>query len=172
MTLRPLLAAFCALSLAACEREDRNSRSTPVDMKNPPHTREPAMPVGSASEELGEPGTHPFERNAYQLAQGKLLFKWMNCVGCHGNGGGGSGPALMDEKWRYGADIANIAETIRNGRPNGMPSFANKVTDQQIWQLAAYVRSMIGAAPKPAAPARSDDAMPRPSEGRLPEGGK
>ena len=29
------------------------------------------------------------EQNAYAIAQGKRLFSWYNCVGCHANGGGG-----------------------------------------------------------------------------------
>lgn len=159
----------CNVCLAACEREDRTSRGTPVNAKDMPHLDEPRLPVGSATDTLAEEGTHPFERNAYQLSQGKRLFTWMNCVGCHGNGGGGSGPALIDAAWRYGSDIESVVETIRNGRPNGMPSFREKMTDQQIWQVGAYVRSMQGGAPKAASPSRSDGAAARPSEMRLPE---
>ena len=58
-----------------------------------------------------------------QIAAGKQLFSAMNCVGCHFNGGGGMGPPLMDNIWIYGNSIENIAATIREGRPNGMPSF-------------------------------------------------
>ena len=43
------------------------------------------------------------EGNAYAVAQGKRLFRWYNCSGCHATGGGGDwGPALMDDKWIYG----------------------------------------------------------------------
>ena len=48
----------------------------------------------------------------------------MNCVGCHSHGGGGMGPALMDGQWRYGGRIDQIATTIAEGRPNGMPAGA------------------------------------------------
>ena len=66
------------------------------------------------------------------------------------------GPALMDEEWIYGDHPANIFATIVEGRPNGMPSWRNKLTDAQVWQLVAYVQSMTGQAPIDALPGRSD----------------
>ena len=33
----------------------------------------------------------PYETNAYQLNQGKRLYDWFNCKGCHANGGGAAG---------------------------------------------------------------------------------
>ena len=47
---------------------------------------------------------HPSQTNAYELSQGKRLYGWFNCAGCHADGGGRLGPALMDGWWRYGAD--------------------------------------------------------------------
>jgi cytochrome c oxidase cbb3-type subunit 3 len=52
------------------------------------------------------------------------------------------GPDLMDDVWIYGSRLEQIHQTLVEGRPNGMPSWGNKVPDQQLWQLAAYVRSM------------------------------
>ena len=81
----------------------------------------------------------------------------MNCYGCHANGGGAIGPALMDDKWIYGSQPDQIFATIVEGRPNGMPAFHGKLPDYQVWQLAAYVRSLSGQVPKDAAPGRNDD---------------
>ena len=64
--------------------------------------------------------------------------------------------------------IESIHATIRDGRPNGMPTFGTKVPDDQIWELAAYVRSMAGLASSAASPGRNDDMMAHPSENRLP----
>jgi cytochrome c oxidase cbb3-type subunit III len=163
-----LVLLICAgLLLGACEREERAFR--------------PDTPPSESDEKIAlvplSPGPNPpavrtsgkgkdYEGNAYHLSQGKKLYTWFNCVGCHANGGGGMGPALMDDKWIYGASIENIVATIREGRPNGMPSFRGKVPDDQIWQLAAYVRSMSGNVPKDAAPARNDDMHPGPAENR------
>ena len=47
---------------------------------------------------------HPSQTNAYELSQGKRLYDWFNCSGCHADGGGASGPALIDGWWRYGPD--------------------------------------------------------------------
>jgi mono/diheme cytochrome c family protein len=38
-----------------------------------------------------------------------------------------------------------------------MPSYAGRLTDQQVWQLVAYVESLGGNAAKDAAPGREDD---------------
>jgi cytochrome c oxidase cbb3-type subunit III len=99
----------------------------------------------------------PLNGNAYGLSEGKRLFSWFNCVGCHHHGGGGIGPALMDHRWIYGSRPDQIYSAIVQGRPNGMPSYAGRLTDQQVWQLVAYVESLGGNAAKDAAPGRDDD---------------
>jgi cytochrome c oxidase cbb3-type subunit 3 len=91
------------------------------------------------------------ENDPAEIAQGKQIFMAMNCVGCHANGGGGMGPALMDNIWIYGGSIENIAASIREGRPNGMPSFRGFLPDEQVWQVAAFVRSLSNPVPGPAA---------------------
>jgi cytochrome c oxidase cbb3-type subunit 3 len=91
------------------------------------------------------------------MAQGERLFGWMNCSGCHAHGGGGMGPPLMDNKWRYGGRMEDIVYTILNGRPNGMPPFKGRVTEQQAWQLAAYVRSLSGRLRKDVVSSRSEE---------------
>ena len=48
----------------------------------------------------------------------------------------------MDDHWIYGSSMENIASSIIEGRPNGMPTFRKMVAGDQVWQLAAYVRSL------------------------------
>jgi cytochrome c oxidase cbb3-type subunit 3 len=132
-----LAAALLLFSyLSGCEREKR-------DFKTPP----PSHPAGDH-----------YQRNAYDVAQGKQLYENMNCVGCHAHGGGGIGPAFTDTHWIYGGSIQQIYSTIHDGRTNGMPAWKNRLTDQQIWQLAAYVRSFGRYVRKDVATSR-DDAM-------------
>jgi cytochrome c oxidase cbb3-type subunit 3 len=100
--------------------------------------------------------SNPYDENAYAMSEGKRLYQQFNCVGCHANGGGDKGPPLMDDKWIYGSSPEQIHSTIVEGRPNGMPSFRNKIPDYQVWQIAAYVRSMSGLTSPQAAPARDD----------------
>jgi cytochrome c oxidase cbb3-type subunit 3 len=83
---------------------------------------------------------NPYANNAQALNEGRRLFNWFNCSGCHSNGGGGMGPALIDDVWIYGNQPANIFESIVEGRPNGMPSFRGKIPDHQVWQITAYVQ--------------------------------
>lgn len=161
---------FLLLVLGACEREERAFRSDPIATET--EEKIALVPLSPGS---GPPVEHrtgkgkDYENNAYHVAQGKRLYTWFNCNGCHSNGGGGSGPPLMDDRWIYGWQIENIVQTIREGRPNGMPSFRGKVPDDQIWELAAYVRSMSGNLAKDVAPGRNDDMHPRPAENREPD---
>jgi cytochrome c oxidase cbb3-type subunit 3 len=162
---------LAVLTLAACEREKREFRPDPVSAETEekismvPLSAGPSGPVEYRSG-LGK----QYEDNAYHISQGQRLYTWFNCNGCHANGGGDSGPALMDDRWIYGGEIENIVQTIREGRPNGMPSFRGKIPDDQIWEIAAYVRSMGRNVPKPAAPGRKDDLSPGPAEQRRPPG--
>jgi cytochrome c oxidase cbb3-type subunit 3 len=147
--------AFCLL-FSSCKREERGyrveapaaSRINSIRLSElQPGTEQPAY----------EPVKNEYEENAYAMNVGKRLYTWFNCVGCHAQGGGGMGPALMDDKWIYGSQPEQIFSTIVEGRPNGMPSFRGKIPDYQVWQLAAYVRSMSAQVKSDAAPGRDDD---------------
>jgi cytochrome c oxidase cbb3-type subunit 3 len=48
-----------------------------------------------------------------------------------------------------------------------MPSFRGKIADPQVWQLAAYVRSLSGNVPPNAAPSRSDEMQSNPAENQV-----
>jgi len=89
-----------------------------------------------------DPRAAPYYDNAAVVNDGMRLFGRYNCSGCHSNGGGGMAPDLMDDVWIYGGRLEQIHQTIVEGRPNGMPAWGGKIPDEQIWQLAAYVRSM------------------------------
>jgi cytochrome c oxidase cbb3-type subunit 3 len=99
----------------------------------------------------------PERLSAYDVSQGKRYFIWFNCHGCHSLGGGAIGPALMDDKWIYGARPEDIFKTIVEGRKNGMPSYRGKIPEHQVWQLVAYIRSMTGQVPIDDRPGRLDD---------------
>lgn len=157
----------CAVACAtACQREKRTFRQVPPAATTQPISQSELRPTGSA---LPPPTEINGEKNAYDLSEGKRLFEWYNCSGCHAHGGGNIGPPLMDQKWVYGSDPANIFSTIVEGRPNGMPSFRGKIPDSQVWQIVAYVRSLSGMAPKAAAPSRSDHMSAKPSEQEMPK---
>jgi cytochrome c oxidase cbb3-type subunit III len=143
-----------AVVLTSCEREERQFRAVPPAAERGPAIRMSELQPGSAAP--ASAAKNPNEGNAYAISEGKRLYAWFNCVGCHFHGGGGIGPALMDDAWIYGGEPENIFASIVEGRPNGMPSFRGKIPDDQVWQLAAYVRSLSGLVPKTATPIRSD----------------
>jgi len=131
-----ILAAAIALLVTSCGRETRDYRAT-------------AMQAGARAA--------AFEGNAWHIAQGQRLFGWMNCGGCHSHGGGGIGPPLMDDEWRYGASMENVVKTILDGRPGGMPAFRGRITEDQAWQLAAFVRTLSGQTRHDLRPSRADE---------------
>jgi cytochrome c oxidase cbb3-type subunit 3 len=162
-----ILALLLPLALTACEREQRRfTEIAPLSGRPEPQANtdlRPGMPgaPGAQSKTTVPPS---YGENAWAIAEGKRLYTWFNCVGCHAHGGGGMGPPLMDEKWIYGSDPDSIHATILQGRPNGMPAFGGKLADQQVWQLVAYVRAMSGLVRKDVRPGRNDDMAVRPSE--------
>jgi cytochrome c oxidase cbb3-type subunit 3 len=169
------MAAFIAFQIAGCEREARrlDTPATPTLESVAPtpviHAGPPVKAAGLAQARKAETPLHPPEENAYAVSQGKRLFRWYNCNGCHGAGGGGMGPPLMDDQWLYGGEPAQIVATIVEGRVNGMPSFAGRIPEDQLWQLAAYVRSMSGLVRGDVASGRNDGLTTgKPEQSRKP----
>jgi cytochrome c oxidase cbb3-type subunit 3 len=161
--------ALCALALPfllSCRREERRYREMPAPTDPGAHKRLVSLIPGPYTADAHV--RNPYYGNALAVSEGKRLFSWYNCVGCHANGGGGMGPALMDEKWIYGSDPENIFATIVEGRPNGMPSFRGKIPDYQVWQLVSYVQSLSGNVPKGAANGRPDDMQVHRQDQSLP----
>jgi mono/diheme cytochrome c family protein len=195
---------LCAGTLwfSACEREHRLVRVDPAAAKIIEKPSISGLLPGPASNEivtnyawtnllltnaLSKPASitsavlhadliNEYQRNAWSMAEGKRLYAWFNCNGCHGNGGGGMGPALMDNKWIYGHQPEEIFTTIMQGRTNGMPSFKDRMPEYMAWQITAYVRSISGLAPFHAAPSRNDHLQTKPAENTIdtppPEGAK
>jgi cytochrome c oxidase cbb3-type subunit 3 len=162
------LSLLLTLALVACEREARRfdaparNQSATEDTQRV-GTNQPALPQeGRVRSPLR--ATSPYDENAYAANQGKRLYRWYNCSGCHSMGGGGIGPALMDGQWKYGGDPASIFTSIMQGRPEGMPSFGGHIPEDQVWQIVAYVRSMSGQLRQDVAPSRADTLYPGPPE--------
>lgn len=156
----PLLLAL-VMSAAACEDA---SRSQPTSAAILPDV------VGHA---IGpQPGPdapmpridNPYRDDASAPAEGRRLFTWFNCEGCHGgHAGGGMGPSLRDVEWLYGNEDQDIFNSIAEGRAHGMPAWGTKVPTAQIWKLVAYIQSLdTGREPTPPPPNRSyPDPPPR-----------
>jgi cytochrome c oxidase cbb3-type subunit 3 len=151
-----LLLSLAAVTLAACDREEHHSRAKPIGETVPTGESPPTIFPGNSVPPALDVRAKLYDNNANAISQGQTLYMQMNCVGCHSHGGGGMGPPLMDDEWRYGGRIDEIATTIAEGRPNGMPAWRGKLTEDQIWDLAAYVRSLSGLPSKDAVSSRSE----------------
>jgi cytochrome c oxidase cbb3-type subunit 3 len=126
------------------------SAEAPVTPPAIPLGSEPAAGAGTTLEpggerpSLGGQGRTTFEAERLCASQGKRCSAGSTAAAAMANGGGGMGPALMDDKWIYGIRSANIYATIVQGGRTACRAFGGHLPDEQIWQLAAYVRSMSG----------------------------
>ncbi len=139
------LSLLAAANLTGCGHRAQASSTTPsIAMSSPaPEVIDSALDPGVDHSLISvDPRAAQYYDNAKAVEDGKRLFAAFNCNGCHSSGGGGMGPSLMDDEWIYGDRLEQIHQSIVQGRPNGMPSWGNKIPDEQIWELAAYVRSL------------------------------
>jgi mono/diheme cytochrome c family protein len=98
-------------------------------------------------------GKNPLGDTAAIAAKGQPLFV-QNCGPCHGNTGLGDGPAGMAldpkprnqtayKEYKYGYGDLGIFRTAKYGTADtGMAPWEGRMTDEQIWQVVAYVRSI------------------------------
>ncbi|MFI2811539.1 MULTISPECIES: cytochrome-c oxidase, cbb3-type subunit III [Microbulbifer] len=85
------------------------------------------------------------EHNAEMAAAGKQVFGTV-CMACHGMDGKGNqalgAPNLTDNIWLYGSSREQIQHTVRGGRSNQMPAQKDKLREDKIRLVAAYVYSL------------------------------
>jgi cytochrome c oxidase cbb3-type subunit 3 len=86
---------------------------------------------------------NPYANDRQAMVEGRQLFVRFNCYGCHGGrAGGGMGPSLRDVDWLYGDSEGQLFSTIAEGRAHGMPAWAPRLTNEQIWKLVTYIKSL------------------------------
>jgi alcohol dehydrogenase (cytochrome c) len=80
------------------------------------------------------------------VTAGQRLYD-QTCQSCHGPAGRGDrGPALNTGAFKQGRDDGDLFHTIREGVPGSqMPPF-RQLSDEQLWQLVAYIRSLAAPA--------------------------
>ena len=100
---------------------------------------------------------NPFARDPQAAKMGESQFR-ANCAFCHGLGarGGGRGPDLTRAQKRHGNADADLFRTINEGvpgtamPPNGATQQGVGMTEAEIWQVIAYIRSVQKKAPSEA----------------------
>jgi len=133
------LAVMALAALAACKASDARQLAAAGATSNSPFLIGPQPGTDRA---IGRP-VNPYAGDPAVLSEGRRLFNWYNCSGCHGDhAGGGMGPSLRDSVWYYGGDDASIFASITEGRQHGMPAWGPKVPQDQRWKIVTYVRSL------------------------------
>ncbi|WP_157220875.1 c-type cytochrome [Flavisphingomonas formosensis] len=112
-------------TLPACSRESRSLG--PGQPQTPPSG-------------FADPRITYFEDNLYQTAQGGRYFSWYGCAACHGTEARGERD-LIAVQLRHSPSFVDVYASIAHHR--GV-SFGHDgmIPTEQLWQLAAYVRSL------------------------------
>ncbi|HMG35866.1 MAG TPA: c-type cytochrome [Blastocatellia bacterium] len=93
---------------------------------------------------------NPLTGDAATVEAGKKIYQ-RNCAGCHGPGGKGDGSMalsggtpsdLTDDVWDHGSTDGEIFMVIRDGVSSDMLAYKGKLTDEQIWQVITFIRSI------------------------------
>jgi cytochrome c oxidase cbb3-type subunit 3 len=155
---------FCGMCVAGgCQRADggrSETSSATAASSNPPAQdsvarlfvagdslrlidHEEILPVGFPSGAKPLLVKNPYEGDKRATGVGGQLFVAYNCLDCHGaEGSGAMGPSFQDGRWHFGGSPGAVFESIYQGRPDGMPAWGGRITNDQIWMLTAYVRSL------------------------------
>lgn len=92
---------------------------------------------------------NPLAKDPNAAKLGEFEFR-ANCAFCHGLGarGGGRGPDLTRVQKKHGNSDADIFRTINEGvpgtamPPNGATQQGVGMTEEEIWQVVSYIRSV------------------------------
>ena len=103
------------------------------------------------------PIRNPLSGSTAAAKAGEYEFR-INCAFCHGLGarGGGRGPDLTRAHLQHGDSDADLFRNINQGIPgtampaNGTNGQGVGMTDEEIWQIIAYIRSIQIKAPSKA----------------------
>jgi mono/diheme cytochrome c family protein len=73
------------------------------------------------------------------IINGRKLYLRENCYVCHGGrGGGGMCPSLRDRR----IDEDDAEDVIEEGTPDGMPAYEDRLDDDEIEDIIAYLKSL------------------------------
>jgi cytochrome c oxidase cbb3-type subunit III len=114
----------------------------------------PLVLMVAATIALAADDRSPLASDPKAAKAGEYEFR-INCALCHGLGarGGGRGPDLTRAQKKHATSDAAMFQVINNGIPgtampaNGTNGQGVGMTDEEIWELIAYIRSVEVKAP-------------------------
>jgi cbb3-type cytochrome c oxidase subunit III len=131
LTVAALLGAACGI------HETTTSTSNQTANKNAP---------AAAAINTNAAGNNANAANPQSTAgDSAALYQSIGCAVCHGADGKGNPqmkdiPNFADAAWQKKTDNAAMINVIKNGKPP-MPAYKNRLTDEQIKALVAYIRA-------------------------------
>lgn len=135
--------ALVALALAACGRGDAEKDSDQKGQLAAQGRRGGSDSADAVQQRPNTASLAAFTGDVQAARQGRQHFIKMNCYSCHGGlAGGAMGPSLRDTTWLYGGTEAAIIATLQQGRPAGMPSYSKLMSEQEMRQVATYIKSL------------------------------
>jgi putative heme-binding domain-containing protein len=108
-----------------------------------------SLMLGATASTIAAQGKNPYAGDASVAKLGEFEFR-ANCAFCHGLGarGGGRGPDLTRTPKKHGDSDPEMFNTINNGvpgtamPPNGATQQGVGMTEEEIWQVVTYIRSV------------------------------
>lgn len=149
-----VLSALLALAFSCYAQQGQSSQSA--------EEKPPSPSTGAKIPPEALKVVNPVKPTAPSIAAGKKKYGY-DCAMCHGADGNGKGDLAVDMKlkmidYRDPATLKSVTDgemfyVIKNG--NGqMPSEADRLKDEDIWNLVNYIRSI----PKNSKPAAAEKA--------------
>jgi mono/diheme cytochrome c family protein len=120
-------------------------------------SKELSDPEAKADDEelVKVPAQRPFPRSDATSEEGKSLFSDNDCTDCHGDEGEGSSDETDDWKlhvemvpfqagyYKSGRTDQDLFRTIATGmKGTTMDSYRDDLSDEEIWKLVDYIRSL------------------------------
>ena len=110
----------------------------------------PAAPRKGGNPEAAKVAS-PVMYSADSVAAGRRVYIRL-CQNCHGSSGKGDGPGaaasasqpadLTDTTWEYGSSDGEIFAVIHDGTSMDMGSYAQRISDADIWNVVNFIRSL------------------------------
>lgn len=104
----------------------------------------------------------PIAYSRKSIAQGRSVFA-RNCVGCHGADGKATVDVVADasdltapETWKNGHTEGEIYRSIYDGQGASMPAFKTQLSQDDMWNLVNFIRSLWPESRRPALEEKSD----------------